>query len=195
MSQNNTSTKKSALKGKKRYIAIAALAALVATGGVVGATVTAESTIANNQITINEPNVNVTVTGDPIKVEFDSGSHPVDEKTPMIGVTKFTATNTGTSAAKITAAKVEGLQLANRPGVTEDHKATLIVSVDGYGSILVQSIGTEPTGESQRAYTLKAGQTVELTAYLNSGINTSDWNTFDMFDLTFDLQFDYVPAN
>lgn len=57
----------------KRYVAIGALATLVAASGVTGALITHESTIANNKIEVTKGQPAIAVAGDPILLEVEQG--------------------------------------------------------------------------------------------------------------------------
>lgn len=188
-------TQRSTLKNKKRYIAIAALAGLVATGGVIGATVTSESTIANNQVTIaEEPATDavVSASGTPLALSFTEGA---DVGKGPLGLTTFTLTNTGETDATVKVLEVADIpRIPIIPGATGNPIAYLRVAYQGGSAdatklLFSQKISSGTPTAYSLPITVPAGGSVELDAYVQFSNGTTQ---FGAYDATFDLQFDYV---
>ncbi|MDA4891384.1 hypothetical protein PFZ55_31340 [Streptomyces sp. MS2A] len=189
------------LQGKKRYIAIATLASLVATGGLVGATVTAQSTIANNQITVAKAPTAaaVTASGAPVDVSFEEG----EDITGVLGITQtgwstaqatITLTNTGDTNAAVKVAKIPDLVLPHSPFASANTSLSLMVTHSG-STVFAQSIAGRDLGNVavNDAVKVPAGGSVELKVafYFFSGA-PGESTKFDVAtSKTFDLAFDY----
>lgn len=122
----NSSKNEQALRTiKKRYIAIAALAALAVTGGVVGATVTENSTMAGNKITVKTA-ADVTVEGTPMDISWtvgeDLGQGAESQRT-------YTVKNTGETDAVVDIKGIKDLNLPQQAGKTDS--ALVRATVDG----------------------------------------------------------------
>ena len=100
--------------------------ALLGTGGVVGATVTEQSTIANNQISITKQlsDAAITASGTPLKLEIKEGNGIANG---WAGATTYTLKNNGETDATV---KVQALEGVNIPGTGN---ATFTVGGDGAG--------------------------------------------------------------
>ena len=183
--------KRASLSGKKRYVAIAVLAGLVGTGGVVGATVTTQSTIANNQISITKQvsDAAITASGTPLKFEIQEGA---SIPTGWAGATTYTLKNNGETDATV---KVQALEGVNIPGTGN---ATFMVGGDGAGPgngtdrniYFSQAIsgGSSAVG-ADLPITVPAGQSVKLNVYIQV---PNDTTGFTAYNKTFDVKFDYI---
>ncbi|MBW1639345.1 hypothetical protein G3H63_09725 [Microbacterium resistens] len=184
---------------KKRYLAIAALSVLTVTGGAIGATVTAQSTIANNQITITKKQTPATVTasGTPINIKFEEGTAIANAGYGGPGGnTVITLTNTGTTDATVRVQKLENVKI---PGGTGN--AVFIVGGDGVGpgqgSDKKEYFTQRVSGNSSdwdtifanNPITVPGGGTKKLVAYVSFSQGTAG---FTAYDKTFDIKFDYV---
>lgn len=178
---------------KKRYVAIVALAGLVATGGIVGATVTTQSTMAGNKITITKPvtPAAVTVTGSPVIMEFEEGE---TANLPWDTKQQFTLTNTGTTDATVKVQKIKDLVVPQKAGSTD--AALFIVSTGAPNfntPIFAQwiSANSADVGNllTQNAITVPANGTVVVQAQFQASNGIS---SFTNYSKTFPVEFDFV---
>ncbi|MEI3843348.1 MULTISPECIES: hypothetical protein [Microbacterium] len=192
------------LQGKKRYIAIATLASLVATGGLVGATVTAQSTIANNQITITKrlSDASVTATGDPIALSFQAGADIREalgaSDSAFHKQSTVTLTNSGEKAATVKMNPVADLLLPHAPfdGVNTQLSLMVTASDNGAsGTILQQVLAGMGEGSVPINYeiTIPAGESRTYNVgFAWQRPHATDDTKFDVAtDLSFDLEFGY----
>lgn len=186
-------TTKRRISGKKRYIAVAALAGLVATGGVVGATVTAQSTVAGNQITVTEkaPEALVTVSGDPMKFSWEEGKA---SSSGRFGATTYLLTNEGTADATVKIPEIADLKIPSSITSSSDALRLQVVQMNNgvSGQLLFDQTIAGPTATtSNTALTIPAGETVTVRADLYAYSNQT-MGKLGAVDKTFDVQFDYV---
>lgn len=166
---------------KKRYIAVAALSALAIAGGTIGATITAQSTIKDNQITVTEnQDAIVSATGSPISMTWSQGEQTVDAKTTVV------LTNSGKTAATVGLAEI-GVLLP-----VADSDAQMWINVkDGSNTFFRQRIDeNNPILSKNNTITLDKGQSksivVTVQALFTRGIAQAD--------KAFDLQFTYKTS-
>ncbi|UGS25644.1 hypothetical protein K8F61_13310 [Microbacterium resistens] len=186
---------------KKRYLAIAALSVLTVTGGAIGATVTAQSTIANNQITITKKQTPATVTasGTPITIKFEEGTSIANSGYGGPGGnTVITLTNTGTTDATVRVKKLDNVKIpggsdmanfvvggdGNGPGQGSDKKEYFTQRISGNSADWDKVFFDEPI-------TVPGGGSKKLVAYINFGSQAGTAN-FTAYEKTFDIKFDYV---
>lgn len=171
---------------KKRYVAIAALAGLIATGGIVGATVTAESTIAGNKLTITAPpgtDALVTVTGEPLKLEFAQGADIITSNTKATFVVK----NDGEQAAVVSVEKIKGLENIQ---TTETDTGQVVVKSPTGGEMYIQSISGNAVNNPaiSNPITVPGKSEVTITAHFYLAHSKYYLAT----DREFDLEFKYI---
>ncbi len=185
---------------RKRYITIAALSALTITGGAIGATVTAESTIAGNKITItqhvNTP-ASITASGNSMKVQFKQGEAPeladIDVSTNTVGAVKITLTNTGETDAVVKGVKVEDLSIPTVGMFSDDYVGLYIENKDK--RLLRQLIakGENPgVGDTTGEIIVPAKSSVDVWAYLWGKFGKSSFTFLDTYEKTFSIAFDYT---
>lgn len=186
---------------RKRYVAIAALASLIATGGIVGATVTEQSTIKNNKITVTglDP-ANVTVSGTPMNLKWSAGK---DMGTGELGATEYTITNTGETDAKVSVPKIDASKInldliaASKP---VNGSITIITVPEevggGTATLLTQTIASSGTGNPalgtvvvSNSVTVPAKGTIKVKAFVKFSAGSDQVKATDK---TFDVGFDFV---
>ncbi|WP_067247841.1 hypothetical protein [Microbacterium resistens] len=210
MTDTNTKAEKSL---KKRYLTIAALSVLAVTGGAIGATVTTESTISENKITITEKPASavIEVTGEPLKFEAEEGQSILDAGAglpsgPGANKTTYTVTNKGDATAKVEIKKIDDIDMPHLPFVDPETRASFIVTDSQNQMKVLQDLAVaegKEKGFQKNTFEVAPGASVTLTAFLRydsrwngegpgTGIDKRDANKFLPVSNTFDVQFDYV---
>lgn len=187
---------------KKRYVAIAALAGLVATGGIVGATVTKNSTIAENKITVTEvPPAVVTASGTPMSATWKQGTTPAavpGKPANQIGHTTYKLTNSSATDATV---KLELLDvnLELLPGASPSVNGTFhagAFKADGtqidstfFAQRIAAGSGQQGITPTSRSFTLPANSEATVNAYISFG---NGWSQVAATSKSFDVKFNFV---
>ncbi|MEO3939551.1 hypothetical protein V3C41_00540 [Paenarthrobacter nicotinovorans] len=169
-------------KPSKGQVVAGGLAVLIAAAGVTGATVTAQSTIADNKYTVQDANTPapvITATGAPFDVTVVKGIAAVQQG----GI--WTVKNTGNKAATVKAI-LDNSKFVGNPGVP-----STVVTVNN-GNVMLQQAMNEAHPETQTTFNLDPGEEKRLRWSVAGGTPGPDVavGTYSM-----DLKFDYVPAS
>ncbi len=176
---------------KKRYVALAALSALAVAGGAIGATITAQSTIKDNQITVQENNEPIVVaSGEPMKVTWAKGDADLDGTTH--GKTEITFKNNGKTDASVrVAAPIEGalLTTSNESSISGS-RAEFTVTHSSGGELFNHDY-IKPNDVITLPFEVKAGGEAKVTIQTNLLQNTAAINEAN---LKFNIPFEYIPV-
>ncbi|MEO3939559.1 hypothetical protein V3C41_00580 [Paenarthrobacter nicotinovorans] len=176
-------------KPSKGQVVAGGLAVLIAAAGVTGATVTAQSTIADNKYTVQgapTPAPVITATGAPFDVTAIKGTSQPD----VVGT--WTVENTGNQAATVMV-KLDNSKLpVNNAGLGAANLTVRDDPASGSSTVyLRQGLGAS-TPSTQNTFVLEAGEkkTVQyVVPRLLGSASSAPLGTHVV-----DLQFDYVPA-
>ncbi|MGB3374591.1 MAG: hypothetical protein WBA87_05570 [Microbacterium sp.] len=160
-------------------MAVLGLSAFVASGGAIGATVTAESTIANNTITVTQAQAEVFVIGDPMTIEWSTV-----QTNETSGA--YTVTNKGKAVATVKLSPVTGVAVPSRDGTIVEMKGYLNGSDFSFFRQDLQDGATDP-GMSF-PFDLNPGESVVV----DIRVKRRGLSTPLPYSATFDLAFDYV---
>lgn len=196
-------------KFKKRYVAIVALSALALTGGVVGAEVLPQSTIAGNKVNVAAPTASkVSVVGSPkVTLKFEEGVSPKLEtiststgqvSTNAAGAVKITLKNDGEMDAVVKAVKIPGLENLPMTGASSGEYVGIYIENDK-NRLLRQVIakGTNPpvSDDIGKTLTIPGKSSVDVWAYVWGSDAAKTFEKMGVVSKTFPINFEFGNAS
>ncbi|MEO3939549.1 hypothetical protein V3C41_00530 [Paenarthrobacter nicotinovorans] len=175
-------------KPSKGQVVAGGLAVLIAAAGVTGATVTAQSTIADNKYTVQDAPAAVgpvvTATGAPFDITVTKGQ--INEASTGTWKVK----NTGDKAATVKAI-LDNSKFVDQPGAPGSTVTIRSKAMNGNGvpDQYLSHKMNKATPEWANTFVLQPGQEKEIEYFIADYGTLAATGTYSM-----DLKFDYVPA-